>query len=626
MKLLHKSLIFGVALAGISVTSCNDSLDVTPDGRLPIEEAFQDPKGTAAAFKTCFNHLPRRGMRGVYFWTNARIPLSDEAFVNAASFAVNDCYEGRTTADNDWRWSIGHVGGFDAMYWERYWGQIRTINEFLKYLPTAALTTESDRAVWEAEAKILRAFFMNELIKLHGPLPVVKEVFALDYDFASLGRGTYRENAEAIIEDCNDAIACESLPWRWTNPNYKMRMNKAMACAIKAEAALFAASPLNNEGEDMWEWAYDVCKDSYNKLINNGYELYATVHDPANYGDNPYQEFFALQQDLSTNPRDRETIFQFTGQGTNMSYFNALPSYGDYAYCAGLCPTQELVDAYDMISTGKSVLNLEQPYLDETHLQPNYNEGSGYDPAKPYEGRDKRFYATVLYNGAQRGGKVANIFTYDPEHRAGSRRRQDGADRIKVGDMKYTATGYYRLKHLPIDSYGSLTGEEGDGGTRYYRLGGVMLDFAEAAIEAGHIDEGLKAINDIRHRAGFDPSVDLKTSDKNQARLLVRHERQVELAYEENRYFDQIRWCLPDEDIQDVKYSTGMNILRWDVGNTTDLDHYSYERILLNQNESEDLRPTRKCYVSKYKRYPIPLNEASLFESITGDKWQNPGW
>ena len=626
MKSLHKSLLLGAVMVGLSIASCNDALDVTPDGRLPIDEAYQDPRGTAAAFKTCFNHLPRRGNRGVYFWQNARIPLSDEGFVNAAGFAIADCYEGRTTADNDWRWSIGHVGGFDAMYWERYWGQIRSINEFLQYLPEAAMTTESDRPVWEAEAKILRAFFMNELIKLHGPLPVVKEVFALDYDFATLGRGTYRRNAEAIIEDCEAALACPSLPWRWDSPTYKMRMNKAMACAIKAEAALFAASPLNNEGEDMWEWAYQVCKDSYEQLVSNGYELYTVVANPAVYGDNPYQELFALQQDLSTTPRDKETIFQFTGQGSNLSMFNAPAGYGDKGYWAGICPTQELVDAYDMIATGKSVLNLARPYNDEYHLEPNYNPGSGYDENNPYEGRDKRFYATVLYNGAQRSGKVCNIYTYDAEHKKGNRRRTDGADRINVGVMEYTATGYYRLKSLPMDSYGTDTGEEGDGGTKYYRLGGVMLDYAEAAIEAGHIEEGLKMINEIRHRAGFSPAVDLKTSDKEYARLLVRHERQVELAYEENRYFDQIRWCLPDEDIQDVKYSTGMSIQRWDEGTTTNFDHYTYTRIMLNQNEDEPNRPTRKCYVSKYKRYPIPLNEASLFESITGDKWQNPGW
>ena len=186
MKPIYKSLIFGVALAGIALTSCNDTLDVTPDGRLPIDEAYRDPKGTAAAFKTCFNNLPRRGMRGVYFYNNARIPLSDDAYTqrDTEGFAVQDCYDGKTSAENDWRWSVGHVAGFDADYWNRNWAQIRSINEFLTYIPTAALSDETDRPIWTAEAKILRAFFMNELIKLYGPLPVVKQVFALDYDFA----------------------------------------------------------------------------------------------------------------------------------------------------------------------------------------------------------------------------------------------------------------------------------------------------------------------------------------------------------------------------------------------------------------------------------------------------------
>lgn len=619
-----KSLYLGLGV--MAIVSCNDVLDVTPDGRVSVEEAYKDPKGTAAAFKTCFNHLPRRGSRGVYFWTNARIPLSDEAFKQGDTFAVADCYEGKTTADNDWRWSVGHVGGFDADYWNRYWAQIRTINEFLVYIPTAALTDEADRELWTAEAHVLRAFFANELIKMYGPLPVVKSTFELDFNFASLGRPDYKTSAEAIIEDCEYALSCESLPWRWTNQSYQHRMTKAMACAIKAEAALFAASPLNNEGEDYWQWAYEICKDSYNRLVANGYELYTTVADTENYGSNPYQELFALKQDLVTTPRDRETIFQFFGQGSNESYFNAWPSYGDFGYQAGLCPTQELVDAYDMLATGKSVLALDRPYNDETHLEPNYNPGSGYDPENPYEGRDLRFYATIVFNGATRAGRQCNIYTYDANHKKGNKRRVDGADRVKEGDMKFTPTGYYMLKKLPMNSYGSNTGEDGDGGTKYYRLGGVMLDYAEAAIESGHIEEGLAMMNQIRHRAGFSASVDLKTSSKEEARLLVRHERQVELAYEENRYWDQIRWLGPDDDIQDVKYSTGMSIIRWDSGSSTTLDHYEYKRFLLNQNEAEGLRPTRKCYVSKYKRYPIPLGEASLLESMSGNVWQNPGW
>ena len=63
---------------------------------------------------------------------------------------------------------------------------------------------------------------------------------------------------------------------------------------------------------------------------------------------------------------------------------------------AGICPTQNLVDAYDMLATGKPIYHLEKPYkvIDEATgefdpTQPNIDPASGYDENKPYEGRDR---------------------------------------------------------------------------------------------------------------------------------------------------------------------------------------------------------------------------------------------
>ena len=66
---------------------------------------------------------------------------------------------------------------------------------------------------------------------------------------------------------------------------------------------------------------------------------------------------------------------------------------------AGACPTQELVDCYEMQATGLPPIT---GYSDQRFLQPIVNTASGYDPDNPYEGRDPRFYATIYYNGAAR--------------------------------------------------------------------------------------------------------------------------------------------------------------------------------------------------------------------------------
>ena len=109
-----------------------------------------------------------------------------------------------------------------------------------------------------------------------------------------------------------------------------------------------------------------------------------------------------------------------------------------------------------------------------------------------------------------------------------------GNSEIRTSGNTNTRTGYYWRKRM-VNGNCKAAGVAGyDGRFRFYRLGKIYLNAAEAAIESGHLTEGLEWINEIRHRAGFDPSVDLSTNDKNEARLLVRHERQIELACEED--------------------------------------------------------------------------------------------
>lgn len=266
-----------------------------------------------------------------------------------------------------------------------------------------------------------------------------------------------------------------------------------MAAAIRSQAALYAASPLyNTGGENLWDYAYEKNKDSYQKLKANGYELYTQQHHPEEYL-NAYGEYFAQNATGGANPIDRETIWLDIKDNWGMWWVWGLPIQSNYR--AGCVPSQELVDAYDMLETGKPVLDLKQPYLDETHLQPNYTEGSGYNPARPYEGRDPRFYATIIYNGASIyvGNTKSVVQTYN-----------GGNSELRDNDRRYTRTGYYLNKYRNWQAYSGLSGQ--DGKWKHYRMGEVYLNLAEAAIEAGHIDEGLALINDIRHRAGFDPS------------------------------------------------------------------------------------------------------------------------
>jgi hypothetical protein len=94
---------------------------------------------------------------------------------------------------------------------------------------------------------------------------------------------------------------------------------------------------------------------------------------------------------------------------------------------------------------------------------------------------------------------------------------------------------------------------------------------------------------------------------KEQFEVRYRNERQVELAFEEHRFFDVRRWKILN---QTDGFVTGMRITKED-------EDYLYNRIKLQDRATNS---------DKYLMYPIPLNEASKMENFTGVNWQNPGW
>lgn len=584
-----------------SLNSCSDDMNITPDGRLSLEEVFSNPDYVPAYFSTAFDAVPFK--MSWYFWfDNLPSALSDESWScdDVEGVGAINAYKGQGSAREN-IFETQYNDQFDCQYWTRYWKSIRIINVFLQHIPKATVDNEENRSRWTAEAHVLRAFYYLQLVKWYGAIPIIKEPFPEDVDFSTLKKNTTVECFKFIVEDCEEAMVCEQLPWRIVNNAEFRRLSRGIAAAIRSQAALYAASPLYNDGQDLWNYAYEKNKDSFDKLKANGYELYTKMQ--TNEYNCAYAEYFAQNNSGGANPVDRETIWGSIKDNWAMYWVWGMPIQSNYR--AGDVPSQELVDAYDMLTTGKPVLNLAKPYLDDTHLQPNINEGSGYDEKNPYVGRDPRFYATVIYNGAH---------IYVGENESVIQTYAGGNCELRDNDRRYTRTGYYMNKYRNWRSFSGMPGE--DGKWKFFRLGEVYLNLAEAAVESGHIEEGIQLVNEIRHRAGFDPAVDVSASSKDEARLLVRHERQVEFAFEEHRFFDVRRWTKNDEDLINEKYCTGMRAVR--SGRKV-----LYTRFLLG---SDGTSASKLSYKAKWHFLPIPINEASSLEDLTGANWQNYGW
>lgn len=381
-------------------------------------------------------------------------------------------------------------------------------------------------------------------------------------------------------------------PWRVLNATEKGRMTKAAMLLLRARVQVLSASPLwnPNHQDDKWVLARDYAKEGVQLLTANGYSLY---HDAA-LGEKSFEEYFLTPSDLGAAPRDKETILEnsnlnaFFGAGFP-SHINGFPQRPDVIK-AGSCPTQELVDAFDMKPSGLPAIDPANRYQDAGHLQPNYVNQSGYDPAKPYENRDPRFYATVLYNGAYSPGTGLTVETF-----------VGGASEIRKNSVLYSPTGYYLRKYI---NQNTVPHQSPGTPWKRMRFAELYLLLAEAENELnGPVQDVYNALKPIRDRAHM-PNIKSTLASKEETRAYIQKEWTTEFALEEQRFWNVRRWKILD---QTDKLVTGMQITK------TGTNTYTYQRVAVSQ---------RNSWESRFLIFPIPNLEIAIY----GTAWQNPGW
>ncbi len=585
MKKIFNYFLTGVVLF---VSSCgNDPLDIMPDGRLTLDEVFSDEMMASEYLNTIYDNLNHYGTAYDY-WTMLA-GYSDEAhdndFPQDMGRAPSRWYNGELRPNWNPMDIPGTVGREDTEsnghYYRKSWTGIRQANVFLANIEKTPYTNPTIKSRLIAEAKVLRAFFYLEMIKMYGGMPVVDKPFSEDFKFETLQRQSFKECVDFIKQNCDEAIAEPQFPMRITTEPERGRFTKAVAHAVRSQALLFSASPLwNPDGDNSrWDAAAEASKSSLQALAGSGYALHPD-----------YEAYFYGRSDLSNNPSDRETIYEIKPYRAHdfshlMFRMHAIPTLGGDK--AGCSPSQELVDAYEMANGEPAILG----YSDEDHLLPIINPSSGYSESNPYSNRDPRFYATVWYNNAYYGeinGKPYAIQAY-----------LGGADGIS-NLMQRTKNGYYLRK---FRNPAQLDPNTGTALFKKYRLGEIYLNLAEAANEAyGPTAEVYEAVNTVRARVNMPQLPDGLSREEMRER--IRRERRVELAFEEHRIWDVRRWKILDKT---DKLTTGMEWTK--TGETT----FTVKRIVAGR---------RKSWTDNHLIIPIPLSELILMPL-----WQqNPGW
>ena len=500
---------------------------------------------------------------------------TDESVYSHAGNAIEKFYDGGWSATNN----------NDASLWTKCWRGISYANLFLdkfkdetfeEYLTDLDYKAELHQYQnLQYEARFLRAYYYFLLVRSFGGVPLINS-----YMEADEANKQPRVNSDEIFQFINQECTAiqDVIVEDYSNlgnlqlksKNETGRVNNLCVLALKARAALYYASPLFNTNSDKnrWQQAAQANKELIDACRNRGMKL-----------SKDYSSLF--QKDNWQNSEECIFVRRIVAKSNSFEKYNfpiGLENAG-----GGNCPTQNLVDAYEM-----------------TNGLPITDPNSGYDPQNPYAGRDARLAMTVAVNGEQWPNNVLETFV-------------GGANGQPIAYA--TTTGYYLKKYVNKSlTIGALNATSEQHHWVTFRLAEFYLNYAEAMLNltgsgyetaSGLNMTAAQALNTVRTRAGQPNIATDLTASQFEERL--ENERFVELAFEGHRFYDLRRWKKAGEQ----KYRTikSMQITKNADGSFT----------YTPQSDSQ----TRSYWDDKMLLFPIAQSE--ILKS-GGVLTQNEGW
>lgn len=442
-----------------------------------------------------------------------------------------------TPASNSFR--IGNWGTSNNSWPLDWWGysNLWKINYSIQNLEQSSddILSVEERNNRLGEMYYLRAFCYFELVKRYGGVPIILEAQdpeSTPEDELFPPRNTEKEVYDQILADTQAAF--EILPATW--PSQEGRATKWAAKALESRAALYAASIAkygrlqldgvvglpSSEANAYYQISLNV---SQSLIFESGYDLVNRYPDPTEN----YTRLFL-------DETDNETIFKKIWipfeKGHSYDLRNVPYSYR-LDWGSSMSPTKQLVDSYEVLSTGRL---------------PN-EPGSGFDEENPWENRDPRLKATIITNNDMFQGSPVEIW-YGTE-RDGNIDTGSGTGIGKDGlglHPDATKTGFYVRKYLENGSNPLFIPQYYSGqDCIIFRLGEIYLNAAEAAIELGNESMARDFIEPIRVRAGLTQNLRLEPFFGEALRDRIRNERKLEMAFEDHRYWDLRRWRIAEE-------------------------------------------------------------------------------
>jgi len=472
---------------------------------------------------------------------------------------------------------------------------IRKAFIFMENIDKVSDIPENEKTQMKMECKTLIALRYHTLLRSFGGIPLIKSSISASDDLSKITRSTFEECVNYIVELCDEAInnplTIDQYPTNWRG-----RVTRGVAYAIKARTLLYAASPLYNNTmappasygnqNDLLISYMNYDKERWEKAIDANKALLDWAKGPGKISlistGNPYEDY-----SVATSKEDNAEIIlanKTIGNGAN----------GSDGFTRYYMSSKNIMD----FNKGNAILfnGLTKFYKNDGTDQtwPQLNESH---PFSEYQIRmhemEPRLLATAWIFG-ESPMMCPNQYTWNFNALPGTKSGElHGCAGLLKFCYDYQGESY---KEFPV-----------------FRLAEFYLNYAEALNEyyPDPPQEAYDALNTIRARAGL-PAITKQDSRYNTTekfRELVHRERFIELFAEDHRIYDCRRWR-----IAHLSGVIGGPMIAFDLVQNNPSNPTAYTSYVPKIFEE-------RLWMNKLYFHPFPQSEVDK-----GNLLQNPGY
>lgn len=641
---MKKLLYLFLMLASVSLTACNNYLDIVPDERATEQDAFKDIEAAERFLYSCYSYMPNpnNATSSLDFMTGDEVytAFEHETFANFP--------KGNFT-------SVSPV----ISYWNNLYGGIRQCYLLMANIDQVPGMDADSKKDYVAQAKFLIGYYHMLLFRCYGPTIVVRELPDVNVDPSSyLPRSTMKETVDFITQILDEAAT--DLPTK--RSSYQVGLGTSTAAkALKAYTLLYYASPLFNGNADLasklinkdgtklmddsadparWAAAKTAYKDAVTTAEAAGFALFDTEEKEITNKYPTAQSLRILRANLVTPVKyNKEEIWTkdfdeglYGLQKKNMPYVSG--------QCwNGVAPTLAMLNRfytknglpYDVDPETKNLNRFSVVTFDNANANITFANNQteligevGKKTSQMNLNREPRYYAWIAFQGGffevtRTEDKNQQPDTYKNANMDSEGKRMicnflPGSNTGYAQDRgrNITKTGFLNKKGVNPDN---VVAKNGIDVKKYpwplIRLAELYLGYAEACVESGDLQEAKTYLNKVRTRAGI-PTVDeswaiagVTNLSQAQLREIVRQERQIELYLENHNFWDMRRWKLADKYFNVKPH--GMDY------KATSIEAFSRD------TEIED---AVRSFTNAHWLLPIPSTDAFANQNVV----QNPGY